>query len=501
MEAKERVTAELTVFVVMVRKRDRKCGRINYGHWSLSALVWVMRGVRVTYGKKSGLLYTEAEDYCTPRHSLKKPPRSGKSLVMTATQDPFGGAALMSPTTFSVTIVSPSPLLRYFSQRRLVRYLVGLTNEPGTMAASPYRGAKREDAEAFLRAYACDNPSGDSILHLAVRKNDVELVQHLLKSKLPVHLRNDESKTPLHLAAELGLTNIGALLGKSGAWILDRQQDREKTDADSDSETDRYESVGSGDDATAQQPNKIVQRRDNPKLLCPLEIALDRGHQELIEALLKHAFPVKMTPSEEYNTLRLMAKAYVKDQEKTIEAFRKAGWSIDRKHSRLSRSFLHYVCEETEDVGPVDRLLTAGADPRGADLGGATVLHVAAQLGRCNDGTVVKRLIEAGARVNAADRVWNGVPLASAVQGQKIANVRVLIEAGADVNHFTEMKGMRRSILHLAAQDGIPEIIQLLLDGGANPNALDEEGVTTARFAVASKDTPATLTHVPKQMN
>jgi len=72
MEAKERVTAELTVFVVVVGKRDRECGRINCGHWSLSALVWVMRGVRVMYGKKSGLLYTEAEDYCTPKHSYIK---------------------------------------------------------------------------------------------------------------------------------------------------------------------------------------------------------------------------------------------------------------------------------------------------------------------------------------------------------------------------------------------------------------------------------------------
>lgn len=355
------------------------------------------------------------------------------------------------------------------------------------MAASPYRGAKRGDAEALLWAYAYDNPSGDSILHLAVRKNDIELVEHLLKSKFPVDLRNDETKTPLHLAAELGLVDIGASLGKSGVRILDQQQDRDDTGAESDSETDGYDSVGSGDGATAPQTNKIVQRRNNPNLACPLEIALDRDFEDVAATLLEHAFPAKMLPTEEYSMLRLMAKAYVKGQERTIEAFRKVGWSIDRKHSRLSRSFLHYVCEETEVVGPVDRLLKAGANPRETDIGGATVLHVAAQLGRCSDGSVVKCLIDAGARVNAADKVWNGIPLATAVQGQKIANVRVLIEAGADVNHFVEMKNMRRSILHLAAQDGIPEIIQLLLDGGADPNALDEAGATPVRFAVRSK--------------
>jgi ankyrin repeat protein len=38
--------------------------------------------------------------------------------------------------------------------------------------------------------------------------------------------------------------------------------------------------------------------------------------------------------------------------------------------------------------------------------------------------------------------------------------------------------------LHIAAQDGIPEITQLLLDFGANPNVLDEMGGTPAQWAV-----------------
>ena len=40
----------------------------------------VMRRVRVIYGKKSGLLYTKAEEYCTPRHSLNKSPSSNYCL-------------------------------------------------------------------------------------------------------------------------------------------------------------------------------------------------------------------------------------------------------------------------------------------------------------------------------------------------------------------------------------------------------------------------------------
>jgi ankyrin repeat protein len=97
---------------------------------------------------------------------------------------------------------------------------------------------------------------------------------------------------------------------------------------------------------------------------------------------------------------------------------------------------------------------------------------------------VLKRLIAAGARVEAKDSVFGGTPLAAAVQGRKVVNVRVLLEAGSDVNHILKPGDMRRTLLHLAAQDGIPEIIQLLLDWRADPNILDEMGGTPAHWAV-----------------
>lgn len=64
-----------------------------------------------------------------------------------------------------------------------------------TTANSPFRS--REDGEAFLQAYACDNPLADSILHLAVRKGDLYLTRLLLEADFPVGVKNANGQTPL----------------------------------------------------------------------------------------------------------------------------------------------------------------------------------------------------------------------------------------------------------------------------------------------------------------
>ncbi|KAF9767613.1 hypothetical protein IL306_015195 [Fusarium sp. DS 682] len=357
------------------------------------------------------------------------------------------------------------------------------------MAASPW--SKQEDADVFLQAYACDNPSGDSILHLSVRKDCLELTRNLLEAGFPVDTLNDDGKTPLHLAAEFGLVDTSQLLMAYGANVLVHQRPPgDDSDEDLEASVDSA-STHSDDDTSAPTASRTPKFPQLQKPPSPFELAFDRGDDALVGLFVKHALLKRIDTSEEYTMLQFMAKAFVAKRKGVLEAFREIGWDIDHKHSHLGRPFLHYVCEEAEDTGPVELLIKSGADVTGADLGGATGLHLAAQLGRCSDGSVVKCLIAAGARVSAKDKVWGGNPLGAAIQGQKIANVRVLLEAGSDVNLTVRRGDMRRSLLHLAAQDGIPEMVQLLLDWGANPNALDEMGATSARWAIRNNHVEA----------
>ncbi|KAG7286777.1 hypothetical protein NEMBOFW57_009093 [Staphylotrichum longicolle] len=337
------------------------------------------------------------------------------------------------------------------------------------MSATPYGRSKREDAEALLLAYARDNPSGDSILHLGVRHNDLELVEHLLESRFPVDTVNDDGKTPLLVAAELGFVEVGALMVNRGARILARQQVDDGDDANSspkkDGDTDSDGSDVDDNMKPSSAVNKIVADRENPKPPHALQAALDRGDEAMAEMLLTYGFPATLGPGEEYDLLTWMAKAYIKGQETVVKAFRDAGWDTKRTHSKMCRPFFHFVCQEAEDAGPVERLIKAGANPRGKDLGGATALHVAAQLGKCTDGSVVKCLIDAGAQVDATDRVWHGTPLLSAVQDNRVQAVKVLLLGGLDPNFDNGY------CVRMAVSNGRLRILKLLIQHGAKVDA------------------------------
>jgi ankyrin repeat protein len=114
-------------------------------------------------------------------------------------------------------------------------------------------------------------------------------------------------------------------------------------------------------------------------------------------------------------------------------------------------------------VDVIRALLTAGADQTIASVDGTTPFMAAAGLGRA---TFTPGKPRAARSVSAEEAV------------------KVLLEAGADINRVNEADF---TALHGAAMRGLNEVIKYLVDNGADINARDFRGRTAYRLAEGSK--------------
>lgn len=91
-------------------------------------------------------------------------------------------------------------------------------------------------------------------------------------------------------------------------------------------------------------------------------------------------------------------------------------------------------------------------------------------------------LIEQGANPNGDP--YRGTPLIWAAANNRMAAAKWLLEHGADVDHQGTFGGLTHgqgtTALHLAAQNGHMEMVQLLVEQGADPNIQDELYHSTA---------------------
>ena len=129
-------------------------------------------------------------------------------------------------------------------------------------------------------------------------------------------------------------------------------------------------------------------------------------------------------------------------------------------------NFIKYI--ERGDRVVVDLFLTAGMSPnlRGKDSG-FYVLSTAASYGH---DEIVKLLIAKGADVNRKNDGGLTALMFSLVKYPDVA--KTLIKKGADVNAaITKGEGTGRTVLMMATQYINKEIVEMLLDKGANVNA------------------------------
>ena len=107
----------------------------------------------------------------------------------------------------------------------------------------------------------------------------------------------------------------------------------------------------------------------------------------------------------------------------------------------------------------------------------------------------VRELLAEGADPDAPDQDGRS-PLFSAVLGNSVGVLALLLEAGADPN-LRDRDGW--APLHFAAQERLPEIARILLGRGADPNVQDNDGATPLWRAVQAAGDRLELCEILRQ--
>ncbi|PYI34982.1 ankyrin, partial [Aspergillus indologenus CBS 114.80] len=147
---------------------------------------------------------------------------------------------------------------------------------------------------------------------------------------------------------------------------------------------------------------------------------------------------------------------------------------LDQATDEDGQSLLHLVAKQ----GPaefIDILINLGLDLNGLERRSRTPSFVTVLEGR---STVLDRLIKFQADLNKADEDGD-TPLIIAAMDGKLA-ISLLLSKGADMDY---QKRDLWTPMHLSACWGHGEVVRLLLEKGANPNQVTNEGETSLHLA------------------
>lgn len=364
-------------------------------------------------------------------------------------------------------------------------------------------------------------------LHLAIRPYrynfrgtvGLEVIVALLHAGADVNASNEDGNTPLHLAAKWTLPNskvIVALL-QVGADV---------NASNEDSNTPLHLAIISQWSKKEGNPAPVVAllqagadvNATNERGNTPLHEAIKEGPRsfEIAMKLIEWGADINARNDDGNRPLHIAAEA---EYFEIFAALLDVGADVSARN-KLGNTPLHSVAHNHDGplVETVSALIRAGADVNASNLYGHTPLHLAVGRGTIKlilstfsskalefEMLAMKLLLanpqgksdvtflvhsEAAALSAAAD--------SAAMEFLNSEMIEILIEAGADVNARTEsgytpLHGIanidvsRESTLRTLFTNKILEVIAILLEAGADINARDNDGITPLHNSLDSR--------------
>jgi ankyrin repeat protein len=269
------------------------------------------------------------------------------------------------------------------------------------------------------------NNAGKSAIHLAVSNNDVAAMRLLIDKYADINMVSESGDTPLHIAASRGLKEAAMLLISQGEIKLD------------------------------------IVNKAGKKIIDVVHPSL---HSDLLPHLLRPEVKI------------LIEKGDVENLQKLITEYADFIEVINQIDERpLLRKAMY-----KNDVGILKCLTLTGCNLSLPDESGSVLLIVASRMKKT---AIFNYLLSIKVDINQPDR--EGVTaLAHALKDNNYEYAAQLLQHGADTSTIQQDSGLH--LLHLAAANGLIDLVKKLIEDKIDLNILSANGSTALMFAVAA---------------
>ena len=368
-----------------------------------------------------------------------------------------------------------------------------------------------------------ESEGGDTALHLVslsdfdIQEQDVSIARLLLERGVDVNARDKDGFTSLHYAAFKGRVGVTQVFLDHGANAM-LETERSET---------ALHTVSRGDYNSQEQGASIarlllergvdVNAREKKDCWSSLHEAAMRGRVEVVRVLLDHGANAKLETKQGETALHIVSRGKYSSEEQgasivrllldrgvDVNARDEDGWTslheaafkgraevarvlLDhganaKLETEKGETALHIVSQgdydsQEEGASTAQLLLERGEEVNSRDKNGWTSLHWAVFKGRTEVAQVLLAHI-ADARLETKDGE-TALHLVSRVkydtEEHGVGMARLLLEHGVDVN---ARRTDSWTSVHWAAYKGRVEVVQVLLDHGANAKLATKDGET-----------------------